>query len=144
MGYSHYWEHVPHPSAPGWKYVVAVAALAATEVPLWREFNSSDSPVYAHGEITFNGAGADGHETFSLGIPSNSCKTNQKPYDVAVTAVLLAARHYFLEPFTVHTDGDDESWEPARALLRRHGFPFGDEYTVHPDGRLVRKVAVPA
>lgn len=51
--------------------------------------------------IWFNGVAEDGHEPFCMGpdVQKTWCKTNRKPYDIAVVCVLLRA--YLLAPGNV-------------------------------------------
>jgi hypothetical protein len=44
------------------------------------------------------------------------CKTAYKPYDLFVTAVLIAAKHHFGDLLTVSSDGEESNWEDGRRL----------------------------
>lgn len=61
------------------------------------------------------------------------CKTEHRAYDLAVTAVLLAAKHHFGEAFQVSSDGDDKLWKNAKRLcFSRLG--YGPEYRMKDEG----------
>lgn len=63
----------------------------------------------------------------------NFCKTAYRPYDLAVTAVLVAAKHHFGELFHVSSDGDDDLWWDAKLLcFGRLG--YGPEYRMTDKG----------
>lgn len=80
--------------------------------------------------IFINGIGKDGHETFYL--PKNIedftgagghlggtdfCKTNHKPYDIIVTAIL--ARMAEVKGFSVSSDGSIEDWQQGIKLAKK-------------------------
>lgn len=44
------------------------------------------------------------------------CKTAYKPYDLAVTACLVIAKHHLGDLITVHSDGDTPDWADARQI----------------------------
>lgn len=46
-------------------------------------------------------------------------KTGFRPYDVAVTAILLILKHYLREQFVVHSNGADAQWSDARRICQR-------------------------
>lgn len=54
------------------------------------------------------------------------CKTAYRPYDLAVTAVLIALKHYFPE-CTISSDGEDKDWLDGQFLcnnLLGYGMDF--------------------
>jgi len=82
-------------------------------------------------EVWFNGVGDDAHETFVVerrivpeswqerdegGLYLNFCKTNKKPYDVAVTACLIALDAN-VEACGLGSDGWASEWEAGKALF---------------------------
>jgi hypothetical protein len=100
-------------------------------------------PVITDELVSFNGnaplagdAEADdfSHETFHIprvyqpqdwqqpdgqGRYFDFCKTARKPYDLTVTAALIALNHYFPNPdVALSSDGTAEDWEPGLALCR--------------------------
>jgi len=102
-----------------------------------RNGNRKGNPVVTDTEIEFNGAGALAHEPFLLNLADfanpnyaaaipldaffymyQSCKTNGKPYDLLVTAVLLRFVHYFPDLVRVRSDGSRVDWEQAAAFCR--------------------------
>lgn len=85
-------------------------------------------PELSSEAVCFNGVKANSHETFLIervfsGPPTprhgywTFTKTARKPYDLAVTACLILARHHFGVHFLVTSDGEDADWNAARALL---------------------------
>jgi hypothetical protein len=47
------------------------------------------------------------------------CKTAFKPYDVAVTAALLIAKHHWGESFEIRSCGSDAQWWDAKLICQR-------------------------
>lgn len=81
--------------------------------------------------IRFNGWRGEGHETFYLTRekPDNPswdptatesfdfCKTNRKPYDLAVMLVLLSMKRHAPDSVRIASDGDwDTDWAEARRV----------------------------
>lgn len=56
-------------------------------------------------------------------------KTAFKPYDVAVTAALLIAKHYLREQIAIRSDGSDNQWADASQLCQTH-LGYGDWFGV--------------
>lgn len=100
------------------------------KIPLADGFGAYHTdPVVSSHRIWFNGAGSNAHETFLIaknkqdddykdnGVYFDFCKTNQKPYDLAVMLAILLACEY--DPFFRYdTDGTAEDWAEAIALSK--------------------------
>lgn len=133
MGYTHYWYRKPELDAKTFvEFSKDIARLiASAAVPVAREYDDPQTrPLVDVDEIRFNGIDGDGHETFHIGMKNGGrkqddgtvfdfCKTARKPYDLLVTASLIAAKKHFGEDIKVSSDGDDEDWEEARDLCER-------------------------
>ncbi len=52
------------------------------------------------------------------GTVGGFCKTNFRPYDLAVMAFLVIAKHHLSQSFTVQTDGTAHRWAEAFALCQ--------------------------
>ena len=136
MGYTHYWERTgyPHYSYDLWESnqyaelrmdasrLIAVAIRKGTVVrgPL-----GSGQPHFTEDYFSLNGDGSAGldHETFAWwrSTPGNDttfdfCKTNYKPYDAVVTAVLIRAKEIYGDFVSVRSDGDWDDWASGRKL----------------------------
>jgi hypothetical protein len=100
--------------------------------------------------VWFNGEGEDGHETFHVprefeptewaslrrngrGPWPDFCKTDRKPYDLAVCCCLLIFRHHSGKQFGLTSDGHDyeESWPQAREVCQRV-LGYGRGFTLVP------------
>lgn len=76
-------------------------------------------------EFMLNGTdkGDLGHETFNLKLGkqeelSGFCKTARKPYDLAVTMILISAK-YFAPDTEIGSDGNIEDWEHGIELWKQ-------------------------
>lgn len=64
------------------------------------------------------------------------CKTAFRPYDLAVTAFLIIAKHHLKDKITVSTDGEQPHWDDARRLCYTH-LGYGVEYVIDDESDLV-------
>ena len=123
MGYTHYWEGtVPAAS----ENIVAAISYILTKVQMGDNaiklagWHGTGFPIFDEAKIEFNGLGDDSYESFTVkygeSISFNCCKTAQKPYDLAVVAVLEALRIESKGIFTWSSDGDDDDTADGRAL----------------------------
>lgn len=125
MGYTHYFPHT-EVSKSVWTDIVAGCKRACklSGVRLVHEFDEEDlPPTFGEDAVWFNGAGADGHETFSLHRGGSGgftfCKTASKPYDLAVTACLLIYKHFSPDTMKLTSDGDKKDWQAGKELAER-------------------------
>jgi hypothetical protein len=65
------------------------------------------------------------------------CKTAYRPYDIAVTAFLIVAKHHLGDDIKVSSDGEDRDWYDAKQLCQLH-LGYGVDYEIADVG-LVRK-----
>ncbi len=137
MGYTHSWYRVAAFPVDPWAAFVEDAKAIVSEVSrrgiaLADEYgDEGTAPVVGGIIVRFNGMGPAAHESFRMerffcGPPSRVrhdlffdwCKTQRKPYDLAVTALLVAAKRRFGSLIVVQSDGGETEWVPARALCR--------------------------
>lgn len=59
------------------------------------------------------------------------CKTAFKPYDLAVTAFLVIAKHYLKDRLLVHSDGDEAHWQDAKWLCEME-LGYGLSFQIDP------------
>jgi len=126
MGYTHYWTPKAIDDDNDWAKIVSAtkAIIGVADCPI-AGWDGEGKPEIDGEFIRFNGEGDDGYETFTLDRSSAGqfCKTDQRPYDVVVTAALtyLAAEH----GFDVRSDGDASDWEAGGKLAQMAlGKPF--------------------
>lgn len=65
------------------------------------------------------------------------CKTAFRPYDLAVTACLIVAKHHLGKDLKVRSDGDADGWFDAAMLCQQHlgyGLDFRVDAEDEPDG----------
>lgn len=146
MGYTHY--HPVRAKLPARAFVRAaedcrkVCEVIQTrhDIRLAAEYDRpNDPPVFSAQEIRLNGVGELGHETFLVervhssprpdkdygGRTFEFCKTNRKPYDLAVTACLIVLKHHLGKGLVIGSDGGAEDWEAAARLVHEL---FGADY----------------
>ena len=91
------------------------AALLTDPFPIQREKDDASPPEISENFIIFNGIGNNACETFVLersGDGLQFCKTNHKPYDRAVMALLLLVNHFAPGIWKVSSDGNANDWSP--------------------------------
>lgn len=81
----------------------------------------------------------------SDGLYFNCTKTAFRPYDVAVTAFLIIAKHYIGDDLRVTSDGKDEHWRDAKNLCQFHlGYGFDFQMTgqglIEGDSRITKPI----
>lgn len=108
MGYTHYFENVKFSDA-NWKaFKTDVRKLYKTlDSVIQRESDDKRKPFAGTHEVSFNGVGEEGHETFVMTQENGAfdfCKTARKPYDLAVCTVLMLAS-YYCEEGLISSDG---------------------------------------
>jgi hypothetical protein len=132
MGYTHYWYQKPGLDPQQFesflKDVDKVIRNAGVE--LQHDFDDEGPVQVGPDEVWFNGKGDAGHETFvfkrdKLGRQGDGgeaftfCKTAQKPYDLVVCTILIAAKKHFGDDIKVTSDGDETDWVDAIELADR-------------------------
>ncbi|WIN00021.1 hypothetical protein ACTOB_003696 [Actinoplanes oblitus] len=131
MGYTHYWQYQPASAAYAavWPRIVADTRRILTEIGTTIALAGPDgtgTPLLDLTEgIAYNGARPDDFETFDLAPPGASdrpwgfCKTERRPYDLAVTATLLRCHLLLPDEFGIGSDGNlDSDWAPAHKLIQ--------------------------
>lgn len=123
MGYTRYWRAERDMTTQEWarlmRCVEPIQRLAGVDLagPL-----GIGRPVVTHGRIAFNGAAETGedYETFELNRRDGGrgfCKTEHRPYDRVVAAVLTAADRIAPGALSdVSADGGPEDWTEAEAI----------------------------
>ncbi len=145
MGYTHYWylnkksegaNGIDEPTRFGEAIIDMEKIVSASRV-LLAGWDGEGDPEVSVDEISFNGIGDAGHETFTfqrfgtqeerlapLGAEDKEkdfafCKTAQKPYDVVVVACLAVAAQVIGDGIEVSTDGESKDWEEGVAFASR-------------------------
>ncbi|KXG74663.1 hypothetical protein AN618_21930 [Fervidicola ferrireducens] len=70
------------------------------------------------------------------GLYFDFCKTAFRPYDLAVTAFLIIAKHYLGDKIVVKSDGEDTHWFDAKLLCQME-LSYGMEYKINDKGELI-------
>ena len=139
MGYTHYWRQQRDFTDTEWQELPRLAKLITADGQgiLANAFSDKNSkPTIDNEEISFNGIGDDGHETFCItrkkrdlydyekqdsiqdaymhdksgGGVFNFCKTAHKPYDKYVVAVLCAIYRVQRDIMNISSDGNTADW----------------------------------
>ena len=145
MGYTHYWEQYRSFDDREWseitKYAKRICMSKEGKAILGIEQKQSDRLLIDDLEIIFNGKAKfnQDHETFLLsknkpqqpdwnkdaiakGYTFQFCKTNGKPYDKFVTAILIIADNIAPGAIVVKSDGDAGDWQD--------GLDMGHQYMI--------------
>jgi hypothetical protein len=125
VGYTHHFAYdYTHPSFRGaWPQMVSdanrivmVCQQRGVGVAGW---DGVGRPQIDSTGIALNGVGDESHESLNIELAESAwspddrfiysfCKTNRKPYDIVVTAILLRCHELAPESFAIASDG---SWE---------------------------------
>jgi len=116
MGYTHYWKSVGLviDEASFVDFINDVKQISATA----QEAGIGIVEDYTPDEIIINGIAENGHETFVFSRtpePFEFCKTNGKPYDMVVVAILIHAKKCF-PSLKIKSDGNWADLEGGRLL----------------------------
>ncbi len=135
MGYTHYWrtsftqehrEKFAEFSKRARKIIDTAKAEGVKIAGIWGD--GLDEEIVDSTQVSFNGFNEGAYETFSINFEMledlrndfSFCKTNHRPYDVVVVAVLTAATEVFDETiFRVSSDGTEEDWVEGERLYAR-------------------------
>lgn len=85
----------------------------------------NSKPILSKDEVCFNGFGDEAHESFYIQNNDDSlnnfnfCKTARKPYDIAVTASLIAFKYSFPYATTISSDGNINEWADGLELYNK-------------------------
>lgn len=114
MGYTHYWNgngskrDVSKFAEFSTVARIAIDLATSRGIELGDLMGEGGEPEVTEKRVAFNGVGDDSHESFVV-TPDQTdfefCKTNYKPYDVVVVAVLVLFKHFFPE-IKFSSDGD--------------------------------------
>lgn len=72
------------------------------------------------------------------GLFFSCCKTAFRPYDVAVTAFLIIAKHHLGDKLHVASDGEDQHWQDGKRLCWTY-LGYGPEYVMGEAGLEVQE-----
>ncbi|KAJ4457639.1 hypothetical protein PAPYR_6895 [Paratrimastix pyriformis] len=133
MGYSHNWTQIRPAEIFEWqpickdfrKMIMVYALLRGVPLRIQRDEDDDRPPTISDDEIYFNGIGEESHEPMVFrrsGSGDHFCKTQHKPYDGVVTALLILAEYHAPGVWVVQ-GGDPSEWQYGWALAR----------TVQPD-----------
>lgn len=141
MGYTHYWYRKQLLDEKKFNEFAKACEAILTHCQNELGITLGDAmgerePVVNPKIVAFNGTFDKGHESAMFkqeltqgqdyisenerGLCFEFCKTAYKPYDVAVTACLIAANHIFGEEnFTISSDGGEEGFQEGRELCQQ-------------------------
>lgn len=135
MGYTHYWTMTKAKRGQSAQlekdYQLALLDCAKIVKAYYKENGglsgyTAHTALGAYGGIELNGKGDDAHEPFILrehyvenfrGF--SCCKTARKPYDIVVTACLIALKYHLGDNIDVSSDGNCCDWVEGLELAKR-------------------------
>jgi hypothetical protein len=138
MGYTHYLQPKKKTTKAQFKNIVADVKkienhLQQIRLALYDGLGQYKGVVYRDDYFAFNGSGDKGHETFYFDLTKDFkfCKTNRKPYDIAVCMVMIAIKEH-VKTIRISSDGDfnDDEWVLA---IRMYSNVFPDRKVVLED-----------
>lgn len=127
MGYTHYMDQIKPAEPIAWQAIcddfrkMMATALLSKPLPIQRDDDLEGHPLIDNTYIVFNGIGNNGHETMVLqrdGKGFQFCKTARKPYDRAVTALLILADFHSPNTWLITSDGEPNDWQEGLELAR--------------------------
>ncbi len=139
MGYTQYMDQIKPAEPEAWQAIcddfrkMMATALLSQPLPIQREDEDGGQPLVDDTYIIFNGIGNNGHETTVLqrdGKGFQFCKMARKPYDRAVTALLILADFHSPNTWLITSDGEPSDWQEGLELAR----------TVQPDCNLPSEI----
>uniref|UniRef100_A0A7C5RF28 Uncharacterized protein n=1 Tax=Thermus caliditerrae TaxID=1330700 RepID=A0A7C5RF28_9DEIN len=132
MGYTHYWK-IPAKSLPlvqkRLPVIVEDFKRFLPHLPPLAGPLGEGEPVFGPSEVAFNGPVPDDYETFRFpGLLEGKpfligayhfafCKTERRPYDLAVQVFLLVAKLHLGKRLLLSSDGDLADWAAAADLV---------------------------
>lgn len=125
MGYTHYFEQKKAIPNEKWdelkKDVEIILTHIQNELNVKLESNDDNPKLINKNRINFNGDSSQDldYETFYIDKNNQSfnfCKTQYRPYDLAVCSVLLLLHHHAPDFHDISSDGDFNDWKEAMTL----------------------------
>ena len=141
MGYTHYWttKSLLRPLSD------SVLIDVRHVLGLWKAHLCShrdrpnEPPVVSKELILFNGKGSQGHDAFRFDLTKgfHYCKTDNKPYNTPVTAVLILLKDFYRSALELDSDETVDQWKNGIRIAERLGIHFSGF-----DGRSQRDTVV--
>jgi hypothetical protein len=145
MGYTHYWDRPVKNAGSAYMFgklsldAKKLCDWANENGIRVRDYQGEAEPDFNEAYFAINGDARAideegerrdySHETFHwAGIPTQTewrkgeetifdfCKTNYKPYDAVVTAILIRAKHIYGSCVSVSSDGNWDEWAAGRMM----------------------------
>lgn len=108
MGYTHHYSFNKTAVTFKQEAIADIKEILLKYSDLLRMDSDKDLPPICEPDlICMDGKGEDGQDALYItpDITCASCKTDRKPYDLAVCEVLLVLKHHFKEDFELSSDG---------------------------------------
>jgi len=137
MGYTHYWYRKPKVSQEKMKAIFEDFSRILPQFSnLLANWEGIGKPDISELGFSFNGIGRQAHETMSFpllqDVPKYQaedpelkgkafvfCKTARKPYDIAVTSLLIIIKHHLGDDIKLSSDGTNDDWLEATVLTEK-------------------------
>lgn len=121
MGYTHHWKLSRPLTTPERDTLRVFAEIVISKhQQILAGPDGLGSPEIGHAGIALNGTHNVRYETFAFSFDrsSNFCKTQQRPYDKVVVALLCLAAHVAPDACSVSSDGDARDWAEGLQIAR--------------------------
>lgn len=126
MGYSHYFPQTRSFTDTEWSTIQQSAKKLFTECSDFLANGMGDvdtEPEANDAEILFNGIEDMSYEPFSVSKEHddsyNFCKTAERPYDIAVVAMLVLINTYAPGVLKIESDGNGGDWKEGLSLAKK-------------------------
>ena len=131
MGLTHYWERPAQLAPAAFNRAVDDCRRLLPHLPIpLAGGDGTGTPVCDSELLIFNGVGDASYETCAICRAEEDpgagrrilsfCKTEHRPYDLAVRAVLIVFQHHLGSQFKVSSDDHASAWEAAQNICQQH------------------------
>lgn len=140
MGWTHNWQRPTElPQEPFAAAARDCRKLVGAMTVALAGLDGSGDPVFTDESIEFNGEKPASCEPFSIRRVERDrrgrdcvwsfCKTQRLPYDLVVQSVLIILQHHLGDVISVGSDGGDDDWTNAKAVVSEH-LGYGADFTL--------------
>lgn len=143
MGWTHNWQRPTDLPAEGFAVALRDCRRILDVVPVdLAGPDGSGQPILEEDRIEFNGRLPEACEPFRIQVHEHDrrgrntkwsfCKTEHMPYDLCVQCTLIVLKEHLKDNLTIGSDGSDQDWETAKAVVSEH-LGYGADFRLAAD-----------